>query len=183
MKKINALLSKYKNNKLSKKNIIILVVGFIAIIIIFISELDFDDNKSKEKTYISAESDYCQNLENKIEEFVESIYGAGEAEVIITLSENTEYIYATDDKENINSGENKEDISIEKNYVLIDSNNTDTGLLIKTIEPKIRGVAIACVGGDDVNVQNQIYSAVSAVLNISTTKISISKLSDTEVNK
>ena len=57
----------------------------------------------------------------------------------------------------------------------------NSGLLIKTIEPKIRGVAIACTGGDDVYVQQQIYSAVSALLNVSTSEISISKLTDKEI--
>ena len=67
-----------------------------------------------------------------------------------------------------------------KDYVIIENNNSDTGLLIKTIEPKIRGVAISCEGGDDINVQQQIYSTIEAILDVSASDISISKLSYSE---
>ena len=73
-------------------------------------------------------------------------------------------------------------MSNQSDYVIINADDNDKGLLLKTIEPKIRGVAIVCDGGNNELVQQQIYSAVSAVLNISTSKISISKLSASEVN-
>ena len=66
--------------------------------------------------------------------------------------------------------------TLKKQDLIIEKDNNDTGLLIKTIEPKVRGVAIVCEGGNKTMVQNQIYSAISAVLNISTSRISISKL-------
>ena len=101
---------------------------------------------------------------------------------MITVSETTEYIYAENDKENRKNSDSANDLSNQSDYVIINADDNDTGLLLKTIEPKIRGVAIVCDGGNNEFVQQQIYSAVSAVLNISTSKISISKLSASEVN-
>lgn len=167
--------------KIDKKTALFVVIGFTAILIIFLSELN---NSGSEEINIDTEEmssvTYCEYLEDKVKEIVESIDGAGEAKVMITLSETTEYIYATNDKDSRKSDENADDSTFENDYVIIENNSNDTGLLIKTIEPKVRGVAVVCEGGNDSTVQRQIYSAVSAVLNISTSRISISKLNVTE---
>ena len=48
-------------------------------------------------------------------------------------------------------------------------------MLLKVIEPNIRGVAIVCDGGENAAVRENIINAVSAVLDIKTNKISVSK--------
>lgn len=171
--------------KIDKKTAMFLVAGLTAILIIFLSEINSSGSKEKEISINSDENTsvtYCEYLEDKIQEIVESIEGAGEAKVMITLSETTEYIYATNDRDTRKNSENSEDSTFENDYVIIENNNNDAGLLIKTIEPKVRGVAVVCEGGHDSSVQRQIYSAVSAVLNISTSRISITKLNITEEN-
>lgn len=170
-----------KNLKLDKKTIIIFLAGILGIVIIFLSEIDFDRNKENEQEDNQTKNDYCLQLEKKMENFIENIDGAGKTRVIITLSETTEYIYAKDGKEIRKNDEKNDDETLENKYVIIENDNINSGLLIKTIEPKIRGVAISCEGGDNTKVQQQIYSAVSAVLNINSSKISISKLSSLEV--
>ncbi len=144
--------------------------------ILFVSELDFE-NFNEETNKEVTDEEYCDYLENKIKHFIERIDGAGKTEVIITLAETTEYIYATDDKDIRKNNTNSDDSTVEKDYVIIENDNNDVGLLIKTIEPKIRGVAISCEGGDDIKVQEQIYSTIEAILNIKSSNISISKLS------
>lgn len=169
----------FKKINLDKKTLIIIIVGFILIVILFISELDFSVEEAVTENAISDE-EYCVYLESKIKTFIEKIDGAGKTEVIITLSETTEYIYATDDKDVRKNNNNSDDSTKEKDYVIIENNNNDVGLLIKTIEPKVRGVAVSCEGGDNIKVQEQIYSTIEALLNINTSNISITKLSYTE---
>lgn len=169
--------------KIDKKTALFLVVGFSAILVIFFTEfisLDDNDETVNNNNQDMSPMSYCEYLEDKVQEIVESIEGAGETKVMITLSETTEYVYATNGKDTRKSDENSDDSTNENDYVIIDDNNNDAGLLIKTIEPKVRGVAVVCEGGNDSAVQRQIYSAVSAVLNISTSRISISKLNHKE---
>lgn len=169
--------------KIDKKTALFVVVGFTAILIIFFSEFNSSSGSVKEKSLSTEDMSsvtYCEYLEDKVKEIVESIEGAGKSKVMITLSETTEYIYATNDKDVRKSDDNSDDSTFENDYVIIENNSNDTGLLVKTIEPKVRGVAVVCEGGSDSAVQRQIYSAVSAVLNISTSRISISKLNVTE---
>ena len=157
-----------------------LFLGFLGVFIIFVS--DSNENEIEEIETYNTDEEYCIYLESKIQTFIENIDGAGKTNVIITLSETTEYIYATDDKDVRKNNASSDDVSIEKDYVIIENNNNDVGLLIKTIEPKIKGVAVSCEGGDDLKVQQQIYSTIEALLDISTSNISISKLSNSEEN-
>ena len=161
--------------KADKKLVLFIAAGFLMIGVLFISELDSEPEEDIESCEIF-DGEYCEYLENKIRLFIENIDGAGKAEVIITLAETTEYIYATDDK-SVNKSNDK---TVEKDFVIIEDNSNDTGLLIKTIEPKVRGVAISCEGGDNVKVQEQIYSSLEAILDIRSSDISISKLAVTE---
>lgn len=162
------------------KTALLTVLGLVGIFLIFLSELNFPNKENKKETSFSESGysyEYCDYLENKVKEIVESINGAGKTSVMITLSETTEYVYAVNEKEVNKNTDKNSDTNNQNDYVIIDKDNNDAGLLLKTIEPKVRGVAVVCEGGDDVKVQEQIYSAVGAVLNVSSSRISISKLS------
>ena len=178
MSKITQIINSLRFVKQNKKISILVFAGLLMIVLIFLSELDFsstDDDSKQISEYNNVE--YCTYLENKVTEIIEAIDGAGKTKVMITLSETTEYIYATDDKDSRKQTDSTNDANIQNDYVIIEKDNNDSGLLIKTIEPKIRGIAVVCEGGDNISVQNQIYSVVSAVLNINTSRISIAKLS------
>ena len=181
MNNVKQILDRFELIKENKKVLVIILVGFLIIVLIFLSELDFDTSEEGIKqTKEYNNNEYCLYLENKVTEIIESIDGAGKTKVMITLSETTEYIYATDDKDTRKQTDSSNDSNTQNDYVIIEKDNNDTGLLIKTIEPKVRGIAVVCEGGDNISVQNQIYSVVSAVLNINTSRISIAKLSLSE---
>ena len=129
---VNDLTMLIKKLNFNKKTLIFLIVGFLMIVILFLSELDFNEEKEDVTNEISDE-EYCDFLENKVENFIERIDGAGETEVIITLAETTEYIYATDDRDIRKNNTNSDDSTIEKDYVIIENENNDVGLLIKTV--------------------------------------------------
>lgn len=164
-----------KNNK---KTFICFIAGLLGILLIFVSEVfpkNQKNNKEKEKTYVS----YSNETEEKLADIISAVDGAGKTKVFLTIEESEEYVYAqnvsSDRKDNTQENEDKE-------YVIVDGNGGKNGLLVKTVNPKIRGVAVVCEGGDDPAVQQRIYSCVSASLGISTARISISKMTSTEVN-
>ena len=164
--------------KKDKKILILVVAGFIGVLLIALSEINIDNSIDKEKnnTQIMNSYEYCDYLEKRVEDIVNSIDGAGEVRVMITLAETTEYVYAQNQNGTKKSNKDSENSDNKSDFVIIEKDNNDSGLLIKTFEPKIRGVAVVCDGGDNPIVQQQIYSTVSAVLSVSTARISISKL-------
>lgn len=162
--------------KTNKKTFICFVAGLLGILLIFLSEAFPklpNKNIENEKLYTS----YSKETEEKLADIISSVDGAGKTKVFLTIEESEEYVYAqnisSDKKENTGENEDKE-------YVIVDGSDGKNGLLVKTVNPKIRGVAVVCEGGDDPTVQQRIYSCVSASLGISTARISISKMASKE---
>ncbi len=167
----------FEKGNSNKKYLIVAVIGFVLIFLILLSESDFakDDKEDLNDTKSVSAFDYSEYLEKELCDLIESIDGAGKTNVMITISETSEYVYAKNDKNANKSTDKTSDSTYDSEYVIVEQNNNDEGLLVKVIEPKIRGVAVVCEGADDPVVQQNIYSTVSAVLNISTARISISK--------
>ena len=77
--------------------------------------------------------------------------GVGECSVLITMENSAEGVY-------------------------LQNSSTKT----KEIEPKIRGVVVACFGGDDPVVIGKVSEIVTKALNISSAKVCVTKLDSKE---
>lgn len=69
---------------------------------------------------------------------------------MVTLDTSEQTQYAKDEKENSKSGDKSSEKSYEKKYVLTDD---DSGVVLKTTEPEVRGVIVVCDGGDNAAVK------------------------------
>ncbi len=159
-----------------KKMQIIISALVIGIILIVISSFGGRDEKKQEiPSEIQEnfnESEYTKALENKLEEMISLINGAGETKVIVTLECDYETVYAKDGSFAKDDNSTDED----SEYIIIDSADTQGGLVLKTVTPKIRGVAVVCSGGDSLYVRSAVTELLSAVLDVSSNRISVSKL-------
>lgn len=174
-----------KRLRIDKKLLVFIAVGFIGICLLAVSEWIPSDKKDtgNEDTKILTEYSYAEEIEKKLCETVSAISGAGKTKVMVTLENGVESVYAKDEKyeeekknsENGGESENSRTRD-EQEYILLD--NDSGGLVIKVIQPKIRGVAIVCEGGDSVYVQQRITEAVTAVLDINSSRISITKMAE-----
>lgn len=171
-KAVEKILEKIKRDK---RVALIVCVGLAGIILLTLSELipqkSAPNENSKETTVSGIRDNYEKDIEERLTSIVSSINGAGRTEVMVTLASGDENVYAV--KEKIGDG------TKEREYVVIDSDSNESGLLLKVIEPEIRGVAVVCEGADSANVRQEIVSTVSAVLGISTNRISIAKIKPT----
>ena len=163
---VEKILEKIKRDR---KLAIIICVGLAGIILLTLSELMPPKNKTEEKTSEKSETDirdsYEEDIEKRLTSIVSAIDGAGRTQVMVTLASGDENVYAVKEKSS--------DGSREREYIVIDSDDNESGLLLK---PEIRGVAIVCEGADSAKVRQEIVSSVSAVLGISTNRISIAKI-------
>lgn len=146
---------KDKNNKKlisllssDKLRITLVVVGLMAVALIFISSFGSGESKDKAdgKAQLSAAA-YSDELSNELVSMIKNVDGAGEVKVLLTLDSSYEYVYLEDNK-----------------------------TLSKILEPQIRGVAVACTGGDNPVIKEKIIALLRTVLSVNTDKISISKL-------
>lgn len=158
--------------KADKKTKILIVLGFVGILLIVLSEfISFPSGQSK-KTESFDVATYVDMLEDETTSLIGSISGVGKCKVMITVRDTRESIYAK------NSEVSSNDSSYSKNYeyVFYDGANGDEPVLIKQNLPQVQGVAIVCEGADNPVIQSQIISAISSLYNISSSKISISRL-------
>ena len=164
----------------------IVALGVIGIGLILLSE--FWPQKTQETAAKATAQDFVADTEKRLTEMISNISGAGQCRVMVTLENGVEYVYATEQKINSDRTEDTGGSSSkysqrddsEESIILVEVNGERQGLLVKEIQPTVRGVVIICEGGDDPAVQEQITDAVTTALNISTKRVSISKLSSSQ---
>lgn len=172
-KKILDLFLKLKNDR----KMMILICGILIGIILFVISTFQTDNVYDTEVTVSDnvsfdEKEYTDLLENKLEEMISLINGAGQTRVIVTLECDYETVYAKDGSLTQNDKTTDE----QSEYIIIDREKSEGGLLLKTVTPKIRGVAVVCSGGDSQYVKAAITEMLTAVLDIGANHVSVSKI-------
>ena len=160
-------------------------IGFVAILLLAVSEWI---PPRAEETSASTNWDgqaYVQQLEQQLTDIVEHIEGAGKCRVMVTLENGVEYVYANERSETSNRTEDLSDTSEkttvrddnESKYVIVNSSDGKQGLLVTEIQPTVRGVVVVCEGGEDEKVRERIMKTVATVLNVTSSRVCITKLS------
>jgi stage III sporulation protein AG len=170
-RKISEIINRIKTDK---KLFIIVLAGIVGVVLLVLSELLPEENKDEpkpEKISVASETNnYEAELENRLTELIESINGAGKTKVMLTVDCGDENVYATENK--TDNGKN------ETEYVLVETDGNNSGMLLKVWMPEIRGVAIVCQGADSAKVREEITGVVTAVLGISTNRVNIAKMNN-----
>ena len=168
----------------------IVCAGLLGIALILLSGF-FTQNvknevKAEPKESISTTlTKYENDLEQGLAEIISSIDGAGKTKVLITMDSTVEQVYAADkniaQKNSSNTKEadtaNNKDITADSSYVTVElSDGTQQTVLVKEIQPKVRGVLVVSSGGDNSVVKEKIIDAVTKALDISSSKVSVAGL-------
>lgn len=161
--KVLPLISKIKKDK---KAILILCIGIFGMLLILFSGSDESTAKNEVKETYNIDRELT---EEKLENLLSKIEGAGKVKVMITYEASEENIYAVDTDEKSDSKER----SLKSEHIIIEETNGETGMKVKTVYPKIKGVAVVCDGASNAVIKEQITSVISALFDISTNSISV----------
>ncbi len=175
MSEIKSFVSKFKDMFSvikNKKNFLIVSLGFVGIFLIFISEIVPEKEKEIIKTPSDFPSGFELELENRLEEAVSQISGAGKTDITITLESSKEYFYAKNSSENNGDSETEK----ESEFVILEGSEGEEPIVLKTDEAKIRGVLVVCEGGNDPFVCEKILEAICALLDIPSNKVSVAEM-------
>lgn len=187
----NSVVSKFDDFTKNPKFVrIIIIIGLVGIGLILLSGLlpeksITEDNQTNSQVAYVSLAQYENNLEQSLADIISSIDGAGKTRVMLTMDSTVEQVYATDktmsQKDSINSGEDTEtnkDTSANSTYITVElSDGTQQTVLLKEIQPKVRGVLVVCNGGDNSVVKEKIVDAVTKALDISSSRVSVAGLS------
>ncbi|MDR3178460.1 MAG: stage III sporulation protein AG [Oscillospiraceae bacterium] len=197
MNKDSKTLRKSKNQTFLFKNIldkfarkegfkkIVVAVGILGIILVFVSSflkpgttLKSERNKTSAQTYI-------EQMQKNLEYLISNIEGAGKSEVLITLENGSEIIYAREEKKNQESSEDKakgelgkikQSDDFEIKYITVrESDGNERALQIKEVEPKVKGVVVVCEGGNNKNVKEKIINAIKTIFSILKSQVFVTR--------
>ena len=134
----------------------------------------------------SYNTDYAKVWEEKLEESLRYIEGAGEVKVLITLKESEQKVLAKDGMEDISEmteadasgGSRKTTQSrVEKNTIYtVDERGQDVPYVVKTISPAVAGVVVIAQGADQPKVRQNIIEAIQVLFDVDMNKITIVKM-------
>lgn len=184
----NGFLAKLADNEKCRR--IIIAAGLIGIALIFLSgflksgsSAQANASASSQKT-VTAEQ-YADRLEGDLEQILSNIQGAGNAKVLVTLEQTTEYVYATEEKKSSRNTQDKSGSDSERTetndsgettYIVVrDADGSERALPVTEVQPVIKGVVVVCDGGDNPTVQQNITSAVTTALHISSIQVCVIK--------
>ena len=176
--------AKTKEKESVKKTLIILglCAGIVLIVLSFITANSGNKNNIIVNKNNSVNTDlsrtdtesYVREQENKICSILSRIDGVTDPYVMITLDTSSEYVYASNETVKESSSKNGDTTQreVQKNMILYDgTKDTKSPVLIKEIQPKIKGVAVICRGVGNAEMQLKIINLVSTVLNLPTNKV------------
>lgn len=158
----------------------LMAVGLCGILLIFVSSLftgrPAKGNNSSESSGITAE-EYREVLEKGVRQIVSDITGDRSPTVMVTLESGMRYSYADATEVTSSDSTGSTDTasrSETRSYTTVrTSDGGEQALLITEQMPKIRGVAVICLGGDDEAVAEKIRGAVTAAFDITTKRVYI----------
>lgn len=151
----NSSLKKFFS-KLKIEYLIVIVLAAICLIIVFGSTNS--NGKDDESSDID---EYVANLEDKLQNNLSKVRGAGKVSVIISIDSKMETVLAT-----VKKSEN--DIVTEEPFTV----GGKTVVITETY-PKISGVVIVSEGADNLSVKVALVNATKVFLNVGSDKIQI----------
>ncbi len=146
-----------------------------------------DSNGKTEKTEkIGSAEEYERYMENKLEQAISAMEGAGKVKVMITVNTSKELVVAKDKPETRSdttendseggsrtvSGLDSEDETVYRK----ESDGSSSPYVVKTLQPVIEGVVVITQGGDRPEVRKNITEAVAALFGIEPNKIKVVKM-------
>ncbi|MBR2468217.1 MAG: hypothetical protein IKB42_04175 [Clostridia bacterium] len=169
----------FLKNKQIKSLIVVLIFALLAFIILsssFGEDLTTVNKNEKSYSYTSS-LEYCEKLEEKLEEVLGGISGVGKLKVMVTVDSGPELKYATNSQEKSNHssmGENSTtSTTILDEPIILTSSGSKVPLIVTEISPKVTGVVVVASGAKDVGIKLDLMQAVMVLLNISSNKVQI----------
>lgn len=186
-----------KSNKV--RNIV--VIGFIGLLFIVISNLFTTEDKLEGQGQLVIEQEDTGELHTKndtalivnvdeiekryeqdLQDMLNNIQGVSDVDVMVNLHSTNVNVYeknkslgkqTTEETDKSGGERSVEDETEEAEVVLVRQGDQEVPLLIQTNKPDVKGVLIIAKGADNVEIKKLIVDSVSKVLDVPTHRISV----------
>jgi stage III sporulation protein AG len=189
--KLKNLLETKNRKKLIENSVIAIIIGIILII----TASTLLGGSSKKNTVAESDKksgtelvsrniiqDDSSTLKRELETILSQVSGAGRVTVMITYESGKESVPATDVKRTDNTTNEKDtsggtrditDNDFESKVVYEEQQGTKKPVILKEIQPKVKGAVIVADGADDPVVRENICNAARVLLDVELHKIQV----------
>jgi len=191
IKKVKDMIDGQSRKKLIENTAIVIVIGIIVIIA---GGSIFGGNKSKEpskaqqnsgnaggSSLMSASS--ANDTELKLKSLLSQMQGVGKVDVMVTYYTSKEEVPAYDIKRNQSSTDEKDSeggtrrVSEEEYESTLAYEDSSSGgkspVILKELEPEVKGVLVVAEGADSVVVRERVINAVAVLLDVPIHKVQV----------
>ena len=183
-----------KDKKRQIENIVFFIVILIVTVLIINNMWSSEDTESDDTNSVSSKvlaetetTEVKDDLEERLEDILESISGVGKVKVLIKYSESSTVVamYNETSSESITQesdgdGGNKNTTETEskKEIVYTDEDGKSKPITEKVVMPIIEGAIITAQGAQNANTKSAIVSAVEAVTGLAVHKIQVFEMGE-----
>lgn len=191
-----------KNNKKQIENIVFFIIVLILVVIVINkvwsgeeeSKINEDDTKVLAQIVDINETENNQNssyynLQENLENILETIEGVGKVKVLINYSETSSVVAmynetvtesSTEEKDTQGGTRNVTEVDTQKEVAYSEENGSSIPITEKVLMPSIEGAIVTAQGAGNANVKANIVAAVEAVTGLATHKIQVFKMQNAE---
>ena len=164
-KKILAGLKKYKYA------VLVLLLGIALMLLPFGKKEETTETEVQVET-LSDEA-YAQTLEQRLEDMLCQVSGAGQVRVMLTLQTGSRTEYQTDTQISNSETQSQEE---RKTVILSEGSAYDKAAVSAVQYPRFQGALILCQGADQSTVRLSLVNAVAALTGLSSGQITVIKM-------
>ncbi len=191
VEKIKSMTESKNKKKLIENSVIAIIIGIILIITAGTffggggkkgTEEKQQQSKGTELVSKQLIQEDSSSIQKEMEAILSQVAGAGKVDVMITYETGKESVPATNVKRNDNSTQEKDtsggtrDITqndFESNVVYEEGQGTKKPIILKEIQPKVKGVVIIADGADNPVVKENLCNAAKVLLDVEMHKIEV----------
>ena len=164
-KKILAGLKKYKYA------VLVLLLGVALMLLPFGKKEEAPEAEVQEDTL--TDEAYAQALEQRLEDMLCQVSGAGQVRVMLTLQTGSRTEYQTDTQISDSETQSQEE---RKTVILSEGSAYDKAAVSAVQYPRFQGALILCQGADQSTVRLSLVNAVAALTGLSSGQITVIKM-------
>lgn len=117
-----------------------------------------------------------QALEERMTTLLSAVEGVGACQVMVTLENTAQAVYAANTATQTATGtDGSENLSSEETLLMVETDTGPVGLPVTELQPTVKGVAVACRGGDDPAVCQRVIDLVTTAFHISDRRVCVVK--------
>lgn len=146
-----------------------LLILLIGLVLMWLPE----GESAEQELTVTEEAEKTVELEQRLEEILSQIEGAGKVSVLLTVRSGESVVYQTDEDSNVTA--DSSDMKLDT-VIITDSDRAEQGLIRQVNPPVYLGAVVVCQGANSAAVKLAIVEAVSNATGLGADKITVLKM-------